>query len=319
MSRSTGLGITEAALLEAFAAAGADSDGPYVKCTHVLAELEAATGIAPRYGYDVLVDLARRWTVPLRLVDFHGNVGAPDFPAASPKYTEARLSPIGVCALAAERNEKPPVPIGLINGTTHAGGSRPPFSPTGIIDALGVLIENEGATDGEILDVVGSPSFPTGCHVGGQVVELLAGLPATLQLTASIEISDAHPSRTRWRGIVLTNLPPGVSTSDLFDHITSRVHRRSDEDLHPELAAKAGLDLKALDDLSSGDEARIVVTPKAGADVEDLADRLRAIWGVSIDLPVNLGQPLATVLRAWIAERPDHDVRAGLAELRSLV
>src|SRR6266700_6882880 len=48
---------------------------------------------------------------PLSLVDFRGNFGSLNDPAARPA-TEARLSPFGALSLAAEGGEIGPVPIG---------------------------------------------------------------------------------------------------------------------------------------------------------------------------------------------------------------
>jgi restriction system protein len=60
----------------------------------------------------------------------HGNFGSRDGdPPAGWRYTDVRLSPAGQVALAAERGELAPVPVGLITGTTYQFGTRPPFRP----------------------------------------------------------------------------------------------------------------------------------------------------------------------------------------------
>jgi hypothetical protein len=61
-------------------------------------------------------------------------------PPASFHDTEARLSPAGEVALAAERGEIAPVPVGLINGSSYRDGARPAFRPQGIIGAIREVI-----------------------------------------------------------------------------------------------------------------------------------------------------------------------------------
>lgn len=99
--------------------------------------MEKRIGLAPGYAYEVLVDLALPWKVPVRLVHGQGNYGEPsdDQPASHFRYTESRLSRAGEVVLAAERGEPALVPVGLINGSTHRDGTRPPFRPERIIEA----------------------------------------------------------------------------------------------------------------------------------------------------------------------------------------
>jgi hypothetical protein len=101
----------------------------------------------PWYAYEVLLDLARPWKVPVWLVDGIGNYG--DLRGGRPsefRYTESRLSAAGEVVLAAERRELTPVPIGLINGSTYRKGRRPPFRPAGIIEAVRQVIRRPRVT-----------------------------------------------------------------------------------------------------------------------------------------------------------------------------
>ncbi|HEX4060149.1 MAG TPA: DNA gyrase subunit A [Streptosporangiaceae bacterium] len=93
----------------------------------------------------VLIDLAQPWKLPVPLVERRGNFGSRgNDPPASPRYTEARLSPAGQVALAAERGEIAPVPIGMINGNTHREGVRPPFRPAALMDAIRQVLLRPG-------------------------------------------------------------------------------------------------------------------------------------------------------------------------------
>jgi DNA gyrase/topoisomerase IV, subunit A len=85
--------------------------------------LAGELGLARGYAWQVLIDLSQSWKLPVPLVEGRGNFGSRgDDPPASPRYNEVRLSPVGQVALAAERGEIGPVPIGMINGNTHREG-----------------------------------------------------------------------------------------------------------------------------------------------------------------------------------------------------
>jgi hypothetical protein len=120
MGQRSGVGLVELAILEALDARRGRRGRQSVSCEKVLAALENEVGLARGYGYQVLIDLAQPWKLPVPLVDGIGNFGGRgNDPPASPRYTEARLSPVGQVALAAERGQIAPVPIGMINGNTH--------------------------------------------------------------------------------------------------------------------------------------------------------------------------------------------------------
>jgi len=109
VSDATGLGLLDLAIIEACHRVGAVSDAPYVKTSLVLDEVHERTGIGQRIAYEPLCNLARPWVVHLALIDFHGNYGDLDSPPAAARYTECRLTPLGVAALAAERGTTGPL------------------------------------------------------------------------------------------------------------------------------------------------------------------------------------------------------------------
>jgi len=139
MSERSGLGVVEVAILEAV------ESSRFVRCDRALASVEERIGLAPGYAYEVRADLARPWTMPVGLVNGQGNFGSRgDDPPAGSRYTEARISPAGRVALAAERGQIAAVPIGVINGNTYRGGLRPPFRPDAIIAAAREVIRRPG-------------------------------------------------------------------------------------------------------------------------------------------------------------------------------
>jgi hypothetical protein len=141
MGDRSGVGLVECTILEALDSLGAQSRR-HRSSAKVLEGVQERIGLAPGYAYEVLLDLARPWTMPLLLVDGQGNFGTRgNDPAANYRYTEAGLTRAGQVVLAAERGELAPVPVGLINGNVYREGLRPPFRPLAIIEALREVIQ----------------------------------------------------------------------------------------------------------------------------------------------------------------------------------
>ena len=67
----------------------------------------------------------------------------------------------------------------------HLDGPPPPFDPHRI--AAGLLAAHDGASDAELIDTVGPPSFPSGCHVDVDLAALAAGRQVVLGWEAHIE------------------------------------------------------------------------------------------------------------------------------------
>jgi len=101
MSERTGLGVVEVALLEAL------ETSRFLRCDKALASVEERIGLAPGYAYEVLVDLARPWTMPVNLVQGQGNFGSRgNDPPANFRYTEARITRAGRAALRDETSDR---------------------------------------------------------------------------------------------------------------------------------------------------------------------------------------------------------------------
>jgi DNA gyrase/topoisomerase IV subunit A len=312
MSERTGLGPIETGLLSALDALGASFDHPHRKSANVLLELEHASGIGPRYAYDVLCDLARPWQVPVCLVDGHGNFGSPDDPAAGPRYTEARLTPAGALAVAAEQGGVPPLPIDLLNGSVYRGGARPPFEPTRLLDALIAIVSDPRVSDGRLSELAGVPAFPSGCEITGEVGALLAGRQATLHCSARI----TRAMRDGNAVLELTNFPPGWGSDRIGRHLAERVNLRHVLRDRPKLSERATLDLRDIRNESFGGREVLVCILRPGADVDEIERRVLAIWGVSIDVGCHLGAPLPTLLRTWVDRHATETTADALRRLR---
>jgi DNA gyrase/topoisomerase IV, subunit A len=194
MGDRSGVGLVECAILEALDSPGA-RPRRHRRSAKVLERVEERIGLAPGYAYEVLVDLARPWKMPLLLVDGQGNFGSRgNDPAANYRYTDAGLTRAGEAVLAAERGELAPVPVGLINGNVYREGLRPPFRPLAIIEALREVIRRPRATGKDLISIIGPPCFLNGCTVTGDFAALAAGRLTILRLEARVRVSDDHGS-----------------------------------------------------------------------------------------------------------------------------
>jgi DNA gyrase/topoisomerase IV, subunit A len=311
MSERTGLGVVEIALLEALETTA------FIRCHKALASVEERIGLAPGYAYDVLVDLARPWTMPVQLVQGQGNFGSRgNDPPANFRYTEARITPAGGAALAAERGERAPVPIALINGNTYREGLRPPFRPPAIIGAIREVIKRPDVTDAELTGMVGLPYFLTGCTVAGDLTELAAGRRTELRLQAQVSISDDR------RTVVIENIPPNISTDDTASIIASRASASRWASDHPGLHRITHLPLADLRDETSDRSSpfgRIVCIPTPGTPPEQLRDMLLDVTGVYTTMPVALPRPLPALIRHWTQASANEDLLATLAALEHAI
>lgn len=140
--------------------------------------------------YEALVRLAQDWVMRAPLVHGQGNFGSIDGDsAAAYRYTEAKLSSITEFLLKDLEKEtvdkvynyngtdKEPIvfptsfPNLLLNGSSGIAVGMatniPPHNITELMDALLVLLENETASDEELLSLIKGPDFPTGATIIG--------------------------------------------------------------------------------------------------------------------------------------------------------
>ena len=299
MSPRTGLGPLELSLLDALDLLAGSRAGDPVRCAEVLAAVERLHGFGPRYSWPALVDLGAPWRLHLPLVELMGNVGSQHGdPPADSAYVEGRLSEIGVLALAAERDEVGPLPLGLIEGSLYRDGVVPPFAPAAVVSAL-----LAGRTD------AGIPVLPTGGTVEGDVAGLLAGRPARLTLGCTI--------RDEIERIVITEVPLGVRSDELVERITQALHtvERGDGTRPRRIrrpdAGSAVSDVR--DDSSARDGLRIVLDVERRTNVPRVIEWLREIWPVSIDVDCRLPAPMSIRLESW--DRGDGSGLRALADL----
>lgn len=320
MSERSGAGVVELAILDALDTLRARPGRGFCPCERVLAVVEDTSAVPRGYGYEVLVDTARSWLTQVPLIAGQGNFGSQgNDPPASPRYTEARLSPAGLLALAAERGELAPLPIGLINGNTHRGGLRPPFRPQATIDAIRLVHRRPRVSDRELLDMIGPPDFLTGCTVTGDMSALYAGQLTELRLDSRVTITNQASARDPVV-LLIDRFPPYANPDQTAESLALRSQPRSWDNDHPELRHATRLQLRDVRDLSSYREGiQIACVPAADADPAQVRDQVRDIYGVWIGVTARLRRPLATTIRQWVTRNRDEDILASLAALEQAI
>ncbi|MCS7232940.1 MAG: DNA gyrase subunit A [Synergistetes bacterium] len=199
--------------------------------------------------YEALVRMAQDFSYRYTLVDGQGNFGSIDGdPPAAMRYTEARLSPLGMELLGELEEEtvdwmpnfdgsleEPSVlpakfPNLLVNGTSGIAvgmaSSIPSHNLGEIIDALIYLIDNPQATVNEIMRFVPGPDFPTGgivCGVEG-IKEYMETGRGKILLRGR-----AHIERGKVNRIVITEIPYNVSKALLIKSIADLVKMKKIE------------------------------------------------------------------------------------------
>jgi hypothetical protein len=306
----SGLGLVDLVALSAIAESGASSGLSYQNSEKLVDAVDAATGLGPGPSYDRILDLARPWIAPLSLVDFRGNLGSLDDPAAPPRYTEARLSPFGALALAAEGGEIGPVPIGLINGNTDRRGSRPPFDPRRVITVLLHLAANPGTSDDTLVALVGPPQFPTGCEIDGDLDDLYSGRFCPVTLRARARQTASSPIE-----FTIDCFPPGVGPPDAIEALTAAGNKPAWARTYPRLAEEIRFPLRDVEDTSSHNHKQITCRGTAEATAEDLIRLFRMLWPLGTNMLLQLPAALPTLLRQWVAAATDEDITASLRHL----
>jgi DNA gyrase/topoisomerase IV subunit A len=312
MSDRSGIGMVEIAILEALESLGARADDPHVGNAGVLAEVERRIGLAPGHAYPVLADLARQWTVPVRLVQGQGNYGElrDDEPASHFRYTESRLSQAGEAVLAAERGDLAPVPVGLINGNTYADGTRPPFRPQTVIEAIRQVIQRPQTADTELTKTIGMPDFLTGCTVTGDLAALAAGHRVVLQLQAHVRITDDH------RKILVEFMPPNASrprvTKEIFDAGQRQKH-------YPGVRRHDLLPVANVADISRSGDDRFLCLPEKGTTPERLRELLLDFEGITTNVSVQLPESLPTMIKRWVKTYDAEDLPGSLDRLETAI
>ena len=338
MTDRSGCGLVEQAVLGALDTVTAGRPRAYMPSAKALARIEERIGLGPRYAYELLLDLARRWIIPVRTVAVMGNYGDRSFPPPGPEYTECRPSHAGQVVLDAEARRLAPVPVGLINGTAYRGGTQPPLDPFRVLAALRRLLEDALVPDGELIGVADPPWSGTNCTVTGDLAALASGRRVVLREAGRITVTGVpvpdEPRRAPsapgdrryypYRGtgeappahLVIESLPAVTVASEMAQAIARRAasRRGPDSDLAP-----GQLPVASVIDESSGGDVWILLTLRPGTDAASACEQLAMIAGFSAEAPRAFPSPLAALLRSWVDDHRSEDIAGSLTELENAI
>jgi DNA gyrase subunit A len=271
--------------------------------------------------YDALVRLAQPFTLRLPLVDGHGNFGSPDDGPAAMRYTECRLAPSAL-ALAASLDEdvvdfvpnydgrelEPTVlpagfPALLVNGAAGIAvgmaTSMAPHNLGEVVAAARHLVLHPDATLEELIRFVPGPDLPGGGTILGLdgVREAYATGRGSFRIRATARIEQVTPRR---RGIVVTELPPGVGPERIIERIKDLVQ------------AKKLQGISDLLDLTDGDHGlRLVIELAPSVNPDAMLDQLYRMTPLEDSFTINAvalvdGEPRTLGLRELLEVFVDH-------------
>ena len=194
--------------------------------------------------YDALVRMAQDFSMRYPLIDGQGNFGSVDGdPAASMRYSEARMSHVGEIMLQDIEKETvdlvenydgtrkepsvlpSPVPQLLLNGTLGIAVGMmtniPPHNMGEVLDALLYIIENPRATVEDLFQFIKGPDFPTGGIIYNKQ-DIIAAYsqgkgPIVMRGKADVVETEKHHQ------IVITEIPYEVNKSTLVEQFAQLV------------------------------------------------------------------------------------------------
>jgi topoisomerase-4 subunit A len=292
--------------------------------------------------YDAMVRMAQSFTLRYPLIDGQGNFGSRDGDgAAAMRYTESRLTPIAELLLAeidaGTVDFKPNydgafqepallparLPMLLANGASGIAvgmaTEMPPHNLREIAEAAIQVLKHPDTSTQELMAYIPGPDFPGGGQIISAPADILAAYETgrgSLRVRARWEVEPL--ARGQWR-IVVTQLPPGVSTAQVLtqiDAITNPQVKTGKKELSQEQKTLKTAMLAALETVrDESDEkapVRIVLEPQSrNQEPEAFMRLLLAQTSLETTAPMNLtvvgrdGRPGQKGLRALLLEWVD--------------
>jgi len=297
-------------------------DRAHVKCARVTGDCMAR--FHPHGDsaiYDALARMAQPFSLRHPLIDFHGNYGSPEDPPAAARYTECKLDPLAMEMLAdIDENTvdfidnysgdftEPAVlparfPNLLVNGSqgiaVGMATNIPPHNLNEVCDAVTHLLENPEASVDDLMEFVRGPDFPTGGQILGRVGIESAYRTGrgSVKMRAATELQE----RGQRQAIVVTAFPYQVSAGAVARKISELVNARELEGIAD------------VNDESSGDDTRFVITLKRDANPEVVLNNLWKSTPLQTSFGVNMvalvgGVPRTLNLRDALVAYVDHQI-----------
>ncbi len=297
-------------------------DRNHVKCARVTGDVMAR--FHPHGDsaiYDALARMAQPFSLRHPLIDFHGNYGSPEDPPAAARYTECKLDSLAMQMLAdIDENTvdfidnysgdfvEPAVlparfPNLLVNGSqgiaVGMATNIPPHNLHEVCDAVAHLLHNPDASTDDLMEFVRGPDFPTGGQILGRVGIESAYRTGrgSVKMRASTEVVE----KGNGQAIIVTEFPYQVSAGAVARKISELVNSRE-------------LDgIRDINDESSGDDTRFVITLKRDANPEVVLNNLWKATPLQTSFGVNMvalvgGVPRTLNLRDALVAYVDHQI-----------
>jgi len=293
--------------------------------------------------YDAMVRMAQDWSLRYPVVDGQGNFGSRDGDnAAAMRYTETRLTPIAELLLAELDegtvdwkpnydgvNDEPcllpaRLPFCLLNGASGIAVGMateiPSHNLREVAAAAVALVRNPETTEDEALRLVPGPDYPGGAQIISSPDEIAATYKTgrgSLRVRAKWKIEPL--ARGQWR-LVITELPPGVSTATVMSEIEACSNPVAKEKAGKKVFTPEQLNLKAAflsaigeggvrDESGKEHDVRLVIEPASSRQgQDDLVRLLLAHTSLETNASINLtvlglaGAPRQGTLYDMIAE-----------------
>ncbi len=273
--------------------------------------------------YDAMVRMAQDWSLRYPVVDGQGNFGSRDGDnAAAMRYTETRLTPIAELLLAELDegtvdwkpnydgvNDEPcllpaRLPFALLNGASGIAVGMATEIPSHNLREIALaavnLIRNPEFSEDEVLALVPGPDYPGGAQIISSPEEIAATYKTgrgSLRVRAKWKIEAL--ARGQWR-LVITELPPGVSTATVMSEIEACSNPVAKEKAGKKVFTPEQLNLKAAflsaigesgvrDESGKEHDVRLVIEPASSRqDQDDLIRLLLAHTSLETNASINL-------------------------------
>ena len=219
------------------------------KCSKIVGD---TMGNSPPHGdaaiYGTLVNMAQDWSMRDILVIGQGNFGTPDGdPPAAARYTEAKLSGMGVALMADldkdtvdmmdnyDGSLKEPTvlpskfPNLLVNGSdgiaVGMATNMAPHNLSEVVDACCAYIDNPEITGEEMLHFIKGPDFPTGGIIYGYegVREAMLTGRGRVMMRAKTDIEHTPSGR---ECIVITEIPYMINKAEMIKKIADMINEK---------------------------------------------------------------------------------------------
>jgi DNA gyrase subunit A len=244
-----GLKPSQRRVLYAMRQLGVTPGKPHVKCARIVGE---TMGNFHPHGdqsiYSTLVNMGQPWSMRDMLVDGQGNFGSVEGDgAASMRYTEARLHPLGMAMMEdldkdtvdfqpnydGSQDEPTVLPSAfpnfLVNGGTGiAVGMATNLAPHNlgeVVDAICAQIDNAEITLPELMRFIQGPDFPVACEIRGirGIEEYFRTGRGSMRLRGKMEIEENAAGRSF---IIIRGVPYGVNRATLQERIAELVNEK---------------------------------------------------------------------------------------------